>query len=333
MRITRELLLKIAEDTVAERTRSDSNIIGAFLIGTVLDGEPLLGGTADIDLVFVYPDVNQYREVVRLTEDVHLDILHHGKKEYEPARELRLSPWKGTTIYACKPLFDPEHFLDFTQASVRGLFHHPDNVMGRSAPLLEAARSTWIGFHNNPPEYGPEQVWDFLIALENVANAVACLSGSPLTERRFLINFSACAEDVGYSGLFPGLLGLLGGAKLDADDIESWLLHWEEAYDAVVELARPPVHLHQHRRAYYRRAFNELLTADYPQVVLWPLMRTWTMAARQLPTEALPLIAWQRVCEHLRLTGDGFEERLAGLDAYLDRVEEIFEKWRQEKGA
>jgi hypothetical protein len=61
-------------------------------------------------------------------------------------------------------------------------------------------------------------------------------------------------------------------------------------------------------------------------------MRTWTMAARQLPTEVLPLIAWQRVCEHLGLTGDDFEERLAGLDAYLDRVEEIFEKWRQEKG-
>lgn len=332
MRITREMLIKIAEDTVAERTKSDSAVIAAFIVGTVWDGEPLLGGTADIDLVFVYSTVSEHREIVRLTEDVHLDILHHDSSLYEPARDLRLKPWIGNTVYACKPLYDPDHFLDFTQAGVRGLFHHPDNVFGRAFPLLEAARNGWIGFHNQPPQQGPDQVWGFLLTLENVANAVACLSGPPLTERRLLLDFPASAEALGHPGLFHGLLGLLGGVKLDADDIESWFPHWEEAYDAVGELTRPPVQLHRHRRAYYRRAFDELLTAKHPQVALWPLLRTWTMAVRQLHPEEQPLIAWQRVCANLNLTGDGFAERLDGLDAYLDRADEIFQKWRQEKG-
>ena len=53
MRITPELLFKIAEDTVAERTESNPAIIAAFLVGSVWDGEPVLGGTADIDLVFI----------------------------------------------------------------------------------------------------------------------------------------------------------------------------------------------------------------------------------------------------------------------------------------
>lgn len=332
MRITRDMLLKIAQDTVAERTKNDPAIIAAFLVGTVLEGEPLLGGAADIDLVFVYSSVSQDREIVRLTEDVHLDILHRAKSQFEPARELRLDPWIGTTIYACKPLYDPEHFLDFIQATVRGLFHHPDNVMGRSAPLLESARNIWLRFHNQPPEHGPEQVWEFLQALENVANAVACLSGPPLTERRLLQKFPERAEEAGHPGLYQGLLGLLGGAKLGADDIESWLPYWEEVFEAVGELTTPPVQLHLHRRAYYRRAFDELLTAEKPQGALWPLLRTWTMAVRLLSPSGLHLTPWQRIFEQLNLTGEGFEKRLAGFDAYLDLVEEIFEKWSQGSG-
>ena len=329
MRITRDMLFKIAQDTVAERAKKDSSIIAAFLVGTVLEGEPLLGGTTDIDLVFVYSSVSQYREIIRLTEDVHLDILHRAKSQYEPARELRLEPWIGTTIYACKPLYDPEHFLDFIQANVRGLFNHPYNVLGVATLLLESARNTWLRFHNQPPEHGPEQVWEFLLALENVANAIACLSGPPLTERRFLQHFPARAEEAGLPGLYHGLLGLLGGTELDADDIESWLLHWEEVYDGVGELANPPVQLHTHRRAYYRRAFDELLTKEPPQAALWPILRTWTMAVRLLSPSGLHQTPWQRVLEQLNLTGDGFEKRLVGLDTYLDLVEEIFEKWSQ----
>ncbi len=327
MRITPELLFKIAKDTVAERTKSDPTIVAAFLVGSVWDGEPVLGGAADIDLVFIYETISQYREIVRLTEDVHLDILHHAKKRYEPAKELRVDPWIGSTIYSCKPLYDPEHFLDFIQAGVRGMFFHPDNVLGRVTSLFEYARSIWLRFHNQPPKQGPSQVGEFLVALENIANAVACLSGLPLTERRLLVNFSKSAGDVGHPGLYQGLLGLLGGVDLDPQVIQGWLPDWEETYDMAWDTTHPPIHIHRYRRAYHRRAFDELLTFEQPQVVLWPLLRTWTMAAKQLLPEAPPVIAWQGVCEQLNLTGDGFEERLAGLDAFLDTTEEVIENW------
>jgi len=329
MRITREMLFKLAEDTVAERTESDPTIMAAFLVGSVWDGEPVLGGAADIDLVFVYNTVSQYREIVRLTEQVHLDITHHAKKIYEPAKELRVDPWIGNTIYAWKPLYDPEHFLDFTQASVRGLFNQLDNILGRAVPLMETARSTWIRFHNHPPEHGPAQVWEYLNALEDVANAIACLSGPPLAERGFLLNYSTSAENAGHPGLFQGMLGLLGGIDLDPEVIMGLLPDWEATYDMSWDISHPPVHLHRDRRAYHRLAFDGLLTAEHPQVVLWPLLRTWTMAVRQLPSDAPPVAAWQGVCEQLNLTGDGFDERLAGLDAYLDMAEEIIENWQQ----
>jgi hypothetical protein len=54
MRITRKMLHKIAEDTVTQRIKADRSIIAAYMQGTVMEEEFLLGGTADVDLVLVY---------------------------------------------------------------------------------------------------------------------------------------------------------------------------------------------------------------------------------------------------------------------------------------
>jgi hypothetical protein len=129
--------------------------------------------------------------------------------------------------------------------------------------------------------------------------------------------------------MFQGLLGLVGGIGLEPETITGWLPDWEEAYDMAWDSSHPPVHLHRYRRAYHRRAFDGLLETEQPQVALWPLLRTWTMAAQQLPPDAAPLKTWWAACEQLNLTGEGFEERLAGLDAYLDTANEVIENWRQ----
>ena len=47
MRVTRESLLRIAKETVQERAYNDSNIIAAYLTGSLLTNDPMLGGTAD----------------------------------------------------------------------------------------------------------------------------------------------------------------------------------------------------------------------------------------------------------------------------------------------
>lgn len=332
MRITRDMLVNVAEDTVEKRTSEDGSILAAYLVGTVTEGEPLLGGTADIDLAFVYQGEGRPREIVRLTEDVHLDILHHAKSDYEPARDLRHKPWWGTTVYAYRPLYDPEHFLDFTQATVRGLFYDAENVIERASTLLDAARNIWIGFHNETPAPGPNQVWGYLEALERGANAVACLTGPPLTERRFLLNFPERAEESGEPGLYPALIELLGGSELQHDDVMEWLSYWDSAYDLVDAIDEAPVQLHPYRRAYYRRAFDGLLESEQPLAALWPLLRSWTLAAKQLNPASPAVYAWSKVCENLNLMGDKFDRRLAGLDAYLDQVEVIFERWRVEQG-
>ena len=93
MRINRQTLLKIAEDTVAQRARQERDIVSAFLIGSLLEEDYLLGGTTDIDLVFIHAEtVQDEREIVRLTDDVHLDIAHYPQKTFRQTRSLRRHP-------------------------------------------------------------------------------------------------------------------------------------------------------------------------------------------------------------------------------------------------
>jgi hypothetical protein len=219
MRINRDTLLRIAQDTVSQRARAERDILAAYMCGSVLGDDPLLGGSTDIDLVFIHVGlIPAEREITYLTEDVHLDIAHHLDRDYRQARRLRKHPWLGPTIASCKILYDPHHLMDFTQASVRGQFDQPENTLSRARPLLDRSRQEWLALATavrQGPVTGPQIVEQFFRAVESAANAVALLAGPPLTERRFLMNFPGRAESAGSPGLYAGLLGLLGASQLD----------------------------------------------------------------------------------------------------------------------
>jgi hypothetical protein len=63
------------------------------------------------------------------------------------------------------------------------------------------------------------------------------------------------------------------------------------------------------------------------------LIRTWTLAACNLPESSAELDTWQSAFQRLGLTGAGFEERITALDNFLDLVEEILDNWALENGA
>ena len=332
MRITPALLNKIARDTVSQRTRRDRNILAVYLAGSLFSGNPLLGGTADIDLFFIHNEpVSPEREILRMTDEVHLDIAHHVRDDYHQARTLRLHPWLGYSIINCNIMYDPQHFMDFTQASVRGQFSQPEIVLGRVQGQAENARQIWLALHDSGAEPKIEQVAQFLLAVRQVANAVACLSGPPLTDRRFLMRYPDRAGAVGRAGLYPGLVGLLGGAQLEVEHLQAFLQAWEGAYRAIPPEQAPP-RLHQHRFDYYQRAFEKILGSDQPQDVLWPLLRTWVESIELLPEDSPEVETWREAFQGLGLLGPGYSEKVAALDAYLDNVEELLDEWGQARG-
>jgi hypothetical protein len=299
-----------------------------------LHDDPLLGGVTDIDLFFVHSDPPaQEREIVRITDEVHYDVAHHSRNQYRQTREIRRQAWMGHCINGGKILYDPQHFLDFTQASVRGQFDRPDYVLARSRKLLEHARQLWLELQTVPATgAGSNELRNFLKAVELAANAVAGLNGSPLTERRFLQHFPVRAAAIKHPGLAAGLLGLLGGPQVNGETLRSWLPAWVEAYQAL-PTAEAPTRLHLHRTMYYQRGIEALLESAHPLDALWPLIHTWTLVVNSLTAGSDHTQGWLKAVEHLGLQGTGFSQRTEALDAFMDTIEELLDAWGGEQGA
>lgn len=333
MRITNEILLKIAKDTVTHSAQDDHSLLAAYLHGSLLRETPLLGNTTDIDLFYIHTDeVSVEREIVRLTDEVHLDISHHSHKVYRQPRELRQHPWLGPVISGCKIIYDPQHFLDFAQASVRGQFNRPDQVVGRVSSLSEHARQIWLGFHLEPREPGPGDILKYMRAIEHATNSLAGISGPPLTERRFLLDLPHRMDAVQRHGLYAAVLGLLGAPSVDVEILHSWLPAWQAAYTSL-PAAQAPQRLHPYRLPYYQHAIETILSSEHYQDALWPFWHTWTTAVNVLPEESEHRVVWQEAGKHLGLVGAGFAERIRALDVYLDTVEDTLEVWARENGA
>lgn len=333
MRLTREMLLKAAQDTANKRARQDRDLLAVYLSGSLLEEEYLLGGAADLDLFLIHADPYPVeREVERLTEDVHLDIAHYSHRDYRDTRRLRVHPWIGPALTSCKVLYDPQHFMDFTQASVRGQFDRPDHVSERAGVQAEQARQIWWGLQTVSPQPEPAVVRAYLRAVGLAANAIASLSGPPLTERRLLLHFPARAAALDQPGLYQGLLGLLGAPRLEDQDIEAWLPHWQTAFQSL-PTSQAPARLHPYRLNYYLGAFRELIRNESPSLALWPVLCTWTEMAELTPQDSPTCQAWRSIVTQLGLYGPDFLQHVAGLDSYLDLVEESLETWARENGA
>jgi hypothetical protein len=334
MQITTELLHKYAKNTVEKLTRADYTILAAYLTGSILtEADPFLGGTADIDLVFIHigsPETS--REILPLNDDIHYDVAHHAQRDYSERIALRTHPWLGPILSEAITIYDPQHFMDLTQASVRGLFHRPNNAIQRAQAQLDKARKHWFDFQPAPPDPGPAQVLDYFRSLDSAANAIALLAGEPLTDRRFLINFQNRANRINRPGLYPGILGRLGAPKVDKQRLVSWASAWSKLNDSLPKEGRHPC-LHPLRHNYYRKAYDVILESEQPENILWPLLRTWTLAAASLPSSDPGLQDWQDAFHQLGIIRSGFAERILALDAYLEQVEATLEAWRTEEGA
>lgn len=333
MRITRDILLKAARTVVQQRTMRDKHILCVYLTGSVIDDLPLLGGTADIDLIFVHDETPpQPREILRLTPDVHLDLAHHDQSIYNQPRELRFNPWIGSYLLKSPVvLHGTQHWFEYIHATVNATFHQPETVLQRALPLAEKARQTWLDFQLDPQEPDPERIWAYLQALEESANALAILEGAPLTERRFMLQFPQRVAELGYPGMASGLVDLIAPQMPDTETIAGWIVDWKASLAKVGQKADCPLGLTPIRHGYYTRA-AEALASDQPAAALWILLHTWTRAITSCDMDADSLEKWRACLTELGIVGENFQNCMNRFDQFLDQVEEIIEKWADQNG-
>lgn len=325
MRVTRDSLLRIAKETVQERAYNDPDIIAAYLTGS-LRGEPMLGGTADIDLVFVHKTTPmKSRELVKLTPDFHIDISRRARNEFNSPRELRGDPWLGFEMYDPVLLYEREKFFDFVQASLRAgfEFEQPPLMLQRCSKLLSHGRGSWFDISEHDGEVGPKEIRKYMKTLFHAINAIAEISGPPIWERRLLLEFPARAEAVQKPGMVAAIYGLLGAPNVDADKVKGWLSDWKSAFRIAAETPGVDSRIHPTRLNYYEKSIKAMLDGETPLSALWPVLHTWTLSTSVLGGDHLKF--WQSAVSDLGLLGDGFAEKVAGLDHFLDEIEIMFE--------
>jgi len=333
MRVTRDSLLRIARETVQERAYNDHDIIAAYLTGSLLTEQPMLGGTADIDLVFVHkiPPAKR-REFVKLTPDFHVDISHRARDEFKAPREMRGDPWLGYEMYDPLLLYEREKFFDFVQASLRAgfEFEQPPLMYQRCRQLYSHGRQIWMDLMDVGEKAGPKEVWKYLKSLFHAVNVIVELSGPPIYERRLLLEFPARAELVQKPGMAVGAMRLVGANQVDAEKIKSWVGDWKSAYEISSEKTSVDFRIHPARLNYYEKAIRAMLESDTPHAALWPLVTTWTLAVDTLEGDSLRF--WQEALREIDLVGQGFAERVQGLDQYLDEIDILLEEIATENG-
>ena len=335
MRVSRESLTRIAKETVQQRVFNDYSVLAAYLTGALVqdDIDPILGGTADIDIIFVHVDEpRQRREFIKLTPDFHVDIGHRARGEFKRPRELRVDPWLGWEMYDPLLLFEREKFFEFLQAGLRAgfEFNAPAPALQRSRLLLSQARQIWRDLLEVSDINAPRDLGKYLASLFHAVNAVAELSGPPLQERRLMLEFAQRAETARRPGLNAGLTGLMGGNGLDSEQIRAWLPDWKLAFEAAAEKERTDNRIHPVRLNYYEKAIRAMMQGSTPHAALFPLIQTWTLAVEALPDHALE--SWRSAVGQLGFTSDGFEARLDGLDHFIDDVEELLDELATEHG-
>lgn len=330
MKITRQHLIDLAKAEVLQRA-NHGDVISGYLIGSVAGGDPLLGDTADIDLVLIHQlDTAPLREAVRLSHQVHLDISHHSKELYKKPSDLRIDPWLGPAL--CEPIFlhDPEHFFEWAQAGARGQFFRPDHVNARATAFIKRARQgqSLLTLSNRWLKI-------YLRAAMEAANAIATLDRFPVSGRRQALGLARLAEHFNYPELYTGFLALIGGDHLSSWDIPNTLAGWARAYDTASEGSAkrsiPPC-----RRDYYLHGFQALVEDGHTETILWPLLQIWERVMATLPdTEQNEnhFKVWHSFLEQIHLSERDRAQRSQMLLAYVEQNSAWMERWAERAGA
>ncbi|MCJ7694967.1 MAG: hypothetical protein MUO40_06010 [Anaerolineaceae bacterium] len=330
MRITQELLRKLAQEHVNKCRRLESDIVAAFLTGSVLTPEPILGGSTDIDIVLVHKE-NYFveREVARVSNEISLDIVHQSQSFYTNHRNLRLNPWLGKALRThASILFDTDHWLEFIQASVSSQFDRPENVYGRALPLLEKARALWFEIEEPKEEAFLEWFNSFFQAVGLAANAIAVLNGIGLTTRRFLVDFPNRAEALGNNALNETLLKIISAENTSVEQMQAWRIPWENALDAAGADPDCPINIHPNRKHYFLSAYDAMVESGTHQFALWPLMETWSQAINILWRDQSQQGAWLRFSSDLGFSPESKMNHFNALDSFLDLVEVTLDTWK-----
>lgn len=334
MHITRDLLLNAARDFVTRSVKADRSITAVYLTGSLLTDNPLLGGTTDIDLVFVHDRIPVVpREIHRFTDEITLDLYHHNQVIYEQPRLLRVDPTLGPPINSTRIiLHDTQHWFEYTQAIITAQFDRADYHAERIRKLATDARASWWQLEGKENST-PKEMVSFIESVEHATNAMASISGLPLTERRFMLGLAERCQAVESPQFALALASLIGFSTFDFSSLEEWINRWSAALSASDNPSSIPPGVHPYRKLYYINAVKSYFEDGQLESCLWIMLKTWTSLSSYLSSRSTGGKDYPVFLSVLGFEKGSFQEKVASLDSFLDADEDIINLWAQEAGA
>ncbi len=328
MRITHDALLKIAKETVEKRFAHDPRVTAVFLVGSLRPDHASVESASDVDLLVLHNgELPRDREIVKLSNEYHLDIAYEDVSHYAHPRELRGEGWRGWAMWDPRLLFQRGRFFEYTQSVVRAQFEEPVNIITRSRFFEEKARSAWSEMQFDFESIRPLKV---LEAFFNAANSLVSLNGAPIPERKLMAEFPARAQALDQSELIHTAFECVS-KNVSVENIRNLLPGWEKAFSTASQ-SPSDLRLHPVRLSYYRASIESQLASDTPRSALWTMLHSWALAVdnNNLPEDQIQ--AWQSVCIETGWDAVQLHERLQALDEFLDGMEEILEQVSADNG-
>lgn len=329
MSVGRERLIELAHSEVTRRCKQEP-ILSSFLIGSVVQGNPFVGNSADIDLVIIHRDhIQQSREFIRLSQQVHLDILHYGALYFSKPRQLRTDPWLGPAIAEPGFLIDPEHFFERVQASVRGQFHRPDFVVRRAFGFLQLAHQ-----HRSLIQISHRWQHHYLQAVMLGINALMTCFNGPAAGRAFFTAIRRVLKQHDDLATYRGVLQLCGLSDCADWPFDQYMLDLETSWDHVQAQENHSM-LSRCRKEYIFGGMHGLLDLEEYQAAGWLLITTWEKVFARATEEGQPTKPcgpWLDVLRKTKLTQADSERRKDVLNRYLAHVETQLQTWARQHG-
>ena len=344
MLITKDLLIQLTKDYLNRLLRQNKDIVAAYLTGSMLLDEPLLGGSTDIDLVIVHKEEPAVeREIRRVKSNISFDIVHHHQSLYTFHRRMRQDAWLGAALRNHDAImYDTDHWLEYIQAGVDSQYDSPENTHARALKFSDDARRYWFELDDDDETPFSEWLNVFFKAVGSASNAIAALSGPGLTQRRFMLEFPARAEAVDQLPMVGDLARLIGNDQMSPELYEKWRPIWEKYLERCGESDDCPPNLHKARKAYFLDCCDALVESGKLHGVLWPMVETWRQIDHCLEDVAFEDACdqcdssatqqWHAFAKDIGFSPENKEDKARQLGAFIEKVNVILDDWKREYG-
>ena len=333
MRITREGLLNTCVNYTKQAVYNDRGITAVYLTGSMLTEFPFIDGTTDVDLIIVHDTLtNPQQEVIRLTDEVSLDINHYGKAIFSDAEK-----FKKNILLGCSLCFDPivfygkGHWFEFVLASNEATFFLPDNVFDRAFSYYKNARYFFSVIQKNRNITDINFAWYYLHAIEYACSAIACLRSKPLPLRKFISELGKACSAVSSPDIVGDTYDLILGEKDPTAYFEYFFNSWKYYFEFFNVYARNDYFCQYkpERKLYYEEPVKGFWKDNLPSAI-WIMAYTWSEIGSQMKLENNEYFT--ALFKMLEIHPSFYDQRKKQLDMFLDKISVKIETWGKENG-